>query len=115
MTKNLNVISTSTTEQKDEYELYILKKPIQINCSALDWWLQDEQQQYRSWLSQMTIDILSIPAMSAESEWVFSGARRTISWKRMQLERENIEKIECLKSWICNNIAVEALEDAVDD
>ena len=53
--------------------------------------------------------------MSAESEWVFSEAWRTISWKRMKLKRENIEKIECLKSWIHNNIAVEALEDDVDD
>jgi hypothetical protein len=63
----------------------------------------------------MAIDILLIPAMSAEPERVFSGARRTISWERMQLGRENIRKIECLKSWICNNIAAETLEDDVDD
>ena len=63
----------------------------------------------------MAIDILSIPAMSAEPERVFSGARRIISWERMQLGRDNIEKIECLKSWIRNNIIVEALEDDVDD
>ena len=37
MAKNLDVISTSTTEQEDEYELYISEKPIQISCSALDW------------------------------------------------------------------------------
>ena len=73
------------------------------------------QRRYRPRLSQMAIDILSIPAMSAEPERVFSGARRTISWERMQLGRDNIEKIECLKSWIRNNIAVEALEDDVDD
>jgi hypothetical protein len=35
--------------------------------------------------------------MSAESERVFSRARRTISWERMQLEHKNIEKIEYLK------------------
>jgi len=115
MAKDLDVISTSTAEQEDEYELYISEKPIQISCSALDWWLQDEQRRYRPRLSQMAIDILSIPAMSAEPERVFSGARRTISWERMQLGRDNIEKIECLKSWIRNNIAVEALEDDVDD
>ena len=35
MTKNLNVISKSTSEQ-DEYEIYILQNSIQISDSALD-------------------------------------------------------------------------------
>ena len=48
----------------------------------------------------MAIDILSIPPMSAEPERIFSGARRTISWQRMKLGPVNIERIECLKSWI---------------
>ena len=37
----------------------------------------------------------------------------------MQLEQEIIEKIECLKSWMCHNIAVGALnielDEALDD
>lgn len=48
----------------------------------------------------MAIDILSIPAMSAESERVFSGTRRTISWERMSLGAKVVEQTECLKSWI---------------
>ena len=48
----------------------------------------------------MAIDILSIPAMSAESERVFSGARRTILWQRARLGAEVVEQTECLKSWI---------------
>ena len=52
----------------------------------------------------MAIDILSIPAMSADPERVFSGARRTISWDRMQLGASVIEKGECLKSWIRSGI-----------
>jgi len=47
----------------------------------------------------MAIDILSIPAMSDEPERVFSGARRTISWERGQMEPETLEMIECLKHW----------------
>jgi hypothetical protein len=116
MAKDLDVISGSSEE--DEYEMYISQNPIQISGSALDWWLHDEQQQRWPRLSQMAIDLLSIPAMSDEPERVFSGARRTISWDRMQLGRENIEKIECLKSWMRNNIAVgpnEALDEAVAD
>ena len=53
----------------------------------------------------MAIDILSIPAMSDEPERVFSGARRTVSWERMRLGPEMIERLECLKSWIKNDIA----------
>ena len=48
----------------------------------------------------MAIDILSIPAMSAEAERVFSGARRTISWTRCRLGATVVEQMECLKSWI---------------
>jgi hypothetical protein len=64
----------------------------------------------------MAVDVLSIPAMSAEPERVFSGARRTISWERMQLGEETIERLECLKSWIrtrlCENIPeFQSIED----
>jgi len=48
----------------------------------------------------MAIDILSIPAMSAEAERIFSGARRTISWSRCRLGATVVEQTECLKSWI---------------
>ena len=114
MAKNLNVISKPTSE-RDEYEIYISQNSIQIGGSALDWWLHDEQ--WESWpqLSQMAIDILSIPAMSTEPERVFSEAQRTISWDRMQLEQEIIEKIECLKSWMHQNIAVGALNIELDE
>jgi hypothetical protein len=55
-------------------------------------------------LSQMAIDILSIPSMSADAERVFSGVRRTISWDRISLGSTNIERTECLKSWLQSNI-----------
>ena len=62
----------------------------------------------------MTIDVLSISAMSAESEWVFSEAHHTISWERMQLEEKIIEKTKCLKSWMHNDFTmkteIESLE-----
>jgi hypothetical protein len=47
----------------------------------------------------MAIDILSIPPMSNEPERVFSGARRTVTWDRGQMEAETIEIRECLKHW----------------
>ena len=47
----------------------------------------------------MAIDIYSIPAISAEPERVFSGAKRTVSDLRGSLKGEIIELLECLKSW----------------
>ena len=52
----------------------------------------------------MAINILSIPSISAEAERVFSGTRRTVSWDRMSLGSTNIERTECLKSWLLSNI-----------
>ena len=49
---------------------------------------------------QIAIDILSIPAISAEVERVFSGARRIISWERSRLRATVVEQSECLKSWL---------------
>jgi len=46
----------------------------------------------------MALDILSIPAMSAKLERLFSGAKITITDCRNRLGIKSIEVIECLKS-----------------
>ena len=56
----------------------------------------------------MAIDILSIPAMSDELEQVFSGACRTVSWDRGQIEAETLEQVECLKHWKQTGISSES-------
>jgi hypothetical protein len=48
----------------------------------------------------MALDILSIPAMSADPERLFSGAKITISDRRTSLGIYTIEALECLKSWL---------------
>ena len=48
----------------------------------------------------MVIVILSIFPESAEPERTFSGARRTCLWDRLSLKTEKIEIIECLGSWL---------------
>ena len=45
------------------------------------------------------MDILSIPAMSAEPERLFSGAKITITDRRNRLGSDVVEALECLKSW----------------
>ncbi|KAH7464586.1 hypothetical protein FOMA001_g17649 [Fusarium oxysporum f. sp. matthiolae] len=76
--------------------------------------LRDVQKERFPRLSKMAIDILSIPAMSAEPERTFSGARRTISWDRMLLGASTIEKGECLKSWIRSGITAGLQVDEVE-
>ena len=52
----------------------------------------------------MTIDILSISAMSNEAERVFSEAHHTVSWKRIQINAKTLKYVECLKHWKQNEI-----------
>jgi hypothetical protein len=47
----------------------------------------------------MALNILLIPAMSADPERLFSGAKITISDRRNRLGIYTIEALECLKSW----------------
>lgn len=49
-------------------------------------------------LSKMAVDILSIPAMSAEPERLFSRAMITITDRRNRLGSDVIEAPECVKS-----------------
>ena len=62
----------------------------------------------------MAFDILSIPAMSAEPERLFSGAKITITDRRNRLGIESIQAIECLKSWLSKGNVVAFVDDAVD-
>jgi hypothetical protein len=48
----------------------------------------------------MALDILSIPAMSASIERLFSSANIIVSDRRNRLTSDTIEKIESLKSWL---------------
>ncbi|KAM3497415.1 hypothetical protein MY10362_009233 [Beauveria mimosiformis] len=84
---------------RDEYEEYTSEPAILIDIPALQWWLDAQQRTRWPRLSQLAVNVLSIPAMSAEAERVFSGARRTISWERMRPGEDTIERVECLKQW----------------
>jgi hypothetical protein len=96
---------------QDEYRDYTDQTPYDIGkMSALAWWSQEPQRKRWPRLSLMALDILSIPAMSDEAERVFSGARRTVSWDRAQMEPSTIEMVECIKHWkksgILNQIVI---------
>lgn len=83
----------------DEFERFINAPPDRIVMPLVDWWLQPTTQRTYPRLSKMAIDILSATARSAESERVFSAARRTIPWTRARLGGELIARLECLRHW----------------
>jgi hAT family C-terminal dimerisation region len=47
----------------------------------------------------MALDLLSIPAISTETERIFSGTKLTISPNRNRLGEDIIEATECLNRW----------------
>lgn len=83
---------------EDEYARYC-NSDITYDVEPLAWWMEKTQQTSYPNLSKMALDILSIPAMSAEPERVFSEAKQTITDNKNRLGIEIISAFECLKSW----------------
>jgi hypothetical protein len=96
----------------DEYFRYIREPPVphdHIKQGACSWWLEERQQRLYPNLCKMALDMLTIPAMSAAPERLFSSANITISDRRNRLHGDTTEAIECLKSWRkIQNIGVES-------
>ena len=81
----------------DEYEAYI-SSPAVPTSDVIGWW-RDHQTTYPK-LSQMAFDLLSIPAMSAECERVFSLTKLTITSQRNRMTDLTMEAIQCMKNWL---------------
>ncbi len=110
--QGLDVIQTSA----DDWTSFIEADPTEITTqTASQWWCQEQQRTRHPRLSRMAIDILSVPAMSAEAERVFSGARRQIPWSRASLGSRTIEQMECLKHWLRNGWLDELDVDLPED
>jgi hypothetical protein len=68
-------------------------------------------------LAKMALDYLTVPAMSAEPERVFSAAKLTLSDRRCRMGDDAVEALECLKSWqrdgliAASRLDIKALED----
>lgn len=82
----------------DEYEHYCKQPQIKVQ-DARKWWMEASQQQLYPNLSQMALDILSIPGMSAEPERTFSATKLIITDIRTRLSIKMIQALACLKSW----------------
>ena len=103
----------SSVHIPEEFVHFTKSMPVLID-DAIQWWLEPTQQLNYPNLAQMAIDILSINPMSAESERVFSGCRRTLSWDRARLSAANLGYIECLKNWQ-KNLCLEEVDLPIDE
>jgi hypothetical protein len=60
------------------------------NQTPIEWWCVPAQRMAYPALSSLVIDVLLAFSMSAESERVFSGCRRTVTWQRSRLSGDII-------------------------
>ena len=64
---------------QDKYKRYCALPQIPGIKQGYKWWLKPTQQETFPYLSKMALNILLIPAMLADPERLFSGAKITIS------------------------------------
>jgi aryl carrier-like protein len=62
----------------------------------------------------MTLNVLSILAMSAELERLFSSAKVSITDRRNRLGIKSIKAIKCLKSWFSKGSTIAFADNAIN-
>jgi hAT family C-terminal dimerisation region len=88
----------AASDIQDEYDAYCIAPPLPTAPpNLIQYW--DRQAAISLSLSQMALDLLSIPAMAAECERVFSSSKILISDRRNRLKDDIIEASECLNYW----------------
>jgi len=86
---------------------YIHRAPENSEVDILHWWLQYGPIELR----QMALDTLSIPAMSAEIERVFSSTKKLLTPDRNALSTESLEVYELLRNWWRGDIILQRKDD----
>lgn len=92
-------------EETDELQRYLKMKKTgfaKTDKDVLGWWRKHQKQFPR--LSRFALDILSVPAMFAECERVFSQCKLTITLQRHKVSIGLLEAIQCLKHWIGDDV-----------
>src|ERR1700755_2319312 len=93
-------------EGTDEFNAYINGPTTLFSSSDPDSvisWIISKDNRWPG-IKQHALDLLSIPAMSAELERVFSQAKLTVTPTRNRLSEHTIEVLELLRHWWVNNI-----------
>jgi hypothetical protein len=89
--------STYRLDKTDELDRYLgLDLAGQEITDSVAWWVS--KKTIFPTLSQLALDILSIPAMAADCERTFSLSKLTLSSQRLSMAPETLEQIQCMKS-----------------
>jgi hypothetical protein len=92
----------TTARDGDSFDSFIHGPIVEFNEGTDVYsWLKDNCS---SSIRQQALDLLSIPAMSAEVERVFSSAKLLLTPQRNSLSDERIEYLELLRYWWRNNL-----------
>lgn len=94
---NFIAVDSPSRYETDQYQHYCDRSTEQVNDLVDRWRVQETQTPQ---LTQMALDLLSIPAMSAKCERVFSSAKQLLTDRRNRLKTDVIEANECLRAWI---------------
>jgi hypothetical protein len=91
-----------STDGRDDLERYLdsgrRKTPLgELYFNPIAWWT--EKRTEFPILAQLALNLLSIPAMAAEDERVFSSTGKLITADRNQLDEDSIKAVECLRHW----------------
>jgi hypothetical protein len=101
-----HILKQTRPQSQDEFDNYISENPIMLDndTTSIQWWSQPIQHGRYPRLSQLAIEILSIPGMSDKPERVFSGSRRRVPWDRTKTSARLLEASECAKDWAIQGI-----------
>jgi hypothetical protein len=91
----------------DDVTSFINAEPTKLanNQGPIGWWCVPVQRMAYPALSRLAIDVLLAFSISAESERVFSGCRRTVKGQRSRLSSDIISYSECWKAWQRSGVA----------
>jgi len=78
---------------------------------VVGWWYDRLRDPQWKDLARMALTYLTLPAMSAEPERVFSAAKITLSDRRRRMGDDVLEAVECLKSWQRDGMIAATKED----
>jgi hypothetical protein len=93
-----------TADDRDAFDAYIEGPTTFLsNEDNVFNWFNDPSNPHLP-LRDMAFDVLSIPAMSAEIERIFSAGRRLITADRSRMTEETIEMLLLLRYWWSRNI-----------
>ena len=96
---DLYASSNTPQHQNDAFQRYITDPNLDIyewkDENIYQWWALCPYPELRQW----AFDTLTIPAMSAELERVFSQAKRFFTDDRNRWLVTSFEAVQCLKQW----------------